>query len=213
MKTVLLLIGFVLASCHFAEAQQPKRLPRIGFLSPASSVDPAFLEGLQKLGYMPGKNIVIEFRSAQGNSDRLPELAAELVGLQVEIIVTQGTPAAQAAKKMTSTIPIVMATSGDPIGTKLVASLSRPGGNITGLSLLADAVVPKQLELLKEAAPRVSRIAWMASPFHCDRDDASQSIAVDGAGLGPDSRAFRDTRPETFETRLPQRFEIESMRR
>jgi putative ABC transport system substrate-binding protein len=147
-----------------AEAQQPKKVPRIGFLSAAPSIDPAFLEGLRSLGYVEGKSIVVEFRSAQGKLDRLPDLAAELVSLKVDIIVTQGTPSAQAAKKVTTTIPIVMATSGDPVGVGLVASLARPGGNVTGLSLLNDAVVPKQLELLKEAFPAISRVAWMANP-------------------------------------------------
>src|SRR2546426_4035987 len=163
-KIVVFALGvLVLASGSQAQAQQSKKIPRIGFLSAAPSIDPALLEGLHDLGYVEGKTIVIEHRSAEGKLERLPELAAELVRLKVDIIVTQGTPAAQAVKKATSTIPIVTATSGDPVGSGLVASLARPGGNVTGLSLLNDAVVPKQLELLKEAVPTISRLAWMAS--------------------------------------------------
>lgn len=154
----------IFALCLSAGAQQEKKFPRIGFLSAAPSIDAAFFEGLRELGYIDNQNIFIEHRSAQGNLERLPGLAGQLVALKVDIIVTQGTPAAEAAKKATGSIPIVMATSGDPVGSGLVASLARPGGNITGLSLLNDAVVPKHLEMLKEAVPTISRVAWMASP-------------------------------------------------
>src|SRR5438093_3482997 len=147
-----------------ADAQQPAKLRRIGFLAGASSIHPAFLQGLHDLGYVEGKNIVIEPRYAEGNLDRLPELAGELVRLKVDMIVTQGTPAAQAAKKATSTIPIVMATSGDPVGAGLVASLARPGGNVTGLSVMAPDLTGKQLQLLKEAVPKVSRVAILFNP-------------------------------------------------
>ena len=166
-KTVIVVwldAALTLAPSDLAQAQQGKKVPRIGFLSASPSIDPAFLEGLRDLGYVDGKTIVIEHRSAEGKLDRLPDLAAELVSLKVNIIVTQGTPAAQAAKKATSDISIVMATSGDPVGAGLVASRARPAGNVTGLSLLNDAVVPKQLELLKEAVPTISSLAWMASP-------------------------------------------------
>ena len=160
IATLVLLVGFV----GIAEPQQLKKVPRIGFLSAAPSIDPAFFEGLRYLGYVDGKNIVVEPWSADGKLDRLSELAEDLVSLKVDIIVTQGTPAAQAAKKATSTIPIVMATSGDPVGSGLVASLARPGGNVTGLSILATDVEGKRLEILKEIAPKISRVVYLANP-------------------------------------------------
>ena len=158
------LCTMLLALSFSAEAQQPKKIPRIGYLGGAFSTHPAFLQGLHDLGYVEGKNIVIESRYAEGKLDRLPDLAAELVSLKVDMIVTQGTPAAQAAKRATSTIPIVMATGGDAVGSGLVASLARPGGNITGLSTLATDLNAKRLELLKEAVPKVSRVAYLANP-------------------------------------------------
>src|SRR5262245_34823244 len=132
----LALSALLLTLCVCADAQQTKKVPRIGFLTASPFIDPAFLEGLRDLGYVDNKTIVIEHRSAEGKLERLPELAAELVNLKVDLIVTQGTPSAQVAKKATNTIPLVMATSGDPVGTGLVASLARPGGNVTGLSIL-----------------------------------------------------------------------------
>jgi len=145
------------------EAQQAKKVPRIGFLSAAPAIDPAFLQGLRELGYGDKKTILIEQRSANGRLEKLPELAADLVRLKVDVIVTQGTPAALAAKKATSAIPIVMATSGDAVGAGLVASLAHPGGNVTGLSFLATDIGTKRLELLKEAVPAASRIAFLSN--------------------------------------------------
>ena len=147
-----------------AEAQQPKKVPRIGFLAAASPSAisarvEAFRQGLRELGYVEGKNIVIEWRSAEGKLDRLPELAAELVRLKVDVIVTGGPIATRAAKEATSTIPIVMALDTDPVGNGFVASLARPGGNITGLSTLAPEISGKRLELLKEIVPKLSRVA------------------------------------------------------
>jgi len=174
----------VLASGSQAQAQQSKKIPRIGFLSAAPSIDPALLEGLHDLGYVEGKTIVIEHRSAEGKLERLPELAAELVRLKVDIIVTQGTPAAQAVKKATSTIPIVMATSGDPVGSGLVASLARPGGNVTGLSLLATDVETKRLELLKEAVSRVSRVAYLSNSDIVPEMIGLKNLQLVGPALG-----------------------------
>ncbi len=154
LAAAILIIDFI----HLAEAQQTKKVPRIGFLSATPSINPAFLEGLHTLGYTEGENIIIEYRSAQDKLERHPDLAAELISLKVDIIVTQGTPAAQAAKKATSTIPIVMATSGEPVGSGLIASLARPGGNVTGLSLLATDVETKRLELLKETVMTVEAV-------------------------------------------------------
>jgi putative ABC transport system substrate-binding protein len=154
-----------LAMCGaVAQAQQPAKVPRIGYLSgPGLSVlaarIEAFRQGLRELGYVEGKNIVIEWRSAEGKFDRLPELAAELVRLKVDVIVSPGPTDTRAAKEATSTIPIVMAQDTDPVGSGFVASLARPGGNITGLASLSPEMSGKQLELLKEIVPKLSRLA------------------------------------------------------
>jgi putative ABC transport system substrate-binding protein len=155
-------VGLV-AALPGAEAQQAGKVPRVGFLwtsSPELTTRPldAFRQGLREAGYIEGKNIAIEHRWAADVAQRLPDLASELVRNKVDIVVTQGTPAAQAAKRATTTIPIVMAVSGDAVATGLVASLARPGGNITGLTLLPE-LIGKRLELLKEAIPKARRIA------------------------------------------------------
>ncbi len=147
-----------------AQAQQPGKVPRVGYLtaatptSMAARVD-AFRQGLRELGYEEGKSILITWRFAEGNLDRMPELAAELVRLKLDVIVTSAPPATHAVKEATSTIPIVMAQDSDPIGSRFVASLARPGGNITGLATLAPEISGKQLELLKEIVPKLSRVA------------------------------------------------------
>jgi len=151
-----------------AQAQQPARIPRIGILLPPSaSFNSARVEALRQrlreLGYFEGKNIVIEYRYAEGKLERLPDLAAELVRLKVDVIVTAG-PASSAAKKESATIPIVFAAFADPVGGGLVSSLARPGGNITGLSLMTPDLDGKRLELLKEAFPKVSRVAFLWEP-------------------------------------------------
>ena len=153
-----------LAHCVSAEAQQPKKVPRIGYLSGTSpSVNSArieaFRQGLRELGYVEGKNIIIEWRYAEGKLDRLPALAAELVGLKVDVIVSSAPPPTRSAKQATVTIPIVMAYDDDPVGNGFVASLARPGGNITGLATLAPEISGKQLELLREIVPKLSRVA------------------------------------------------------
>jgi len=158
------LCAMLLAFCFPAEAQQPTKIPRIGFLfgsslSIASARIEAFRQGLRELGDVEGKSIVIEWRSAEGKLDRLPSLAAELVRLKVDVIVTAGPLPTRAAKEATNTIPIVITNEGDPVGTGFVASLARPGGNITGLSTLAPELSGKRLELLKEIIPRLSRVA------------------------------------------------------
>jgi len=158
------LCAMLLALCSSAEAQQPTKIPRIGYLSPTSpSISPtrieAFRQGLRELGYVEGKNIIIEYRYAERKFDRLPALAAELVRLKVDLIVTTGPTVTRAAKEATTTVPIVMTSDTDPIGNGFVASLARPGGNITGLSALAPELSGKQLELLKEVVPRLSRLA------------------------------------------------------
>jgi putative tryptophan/tyrosine transport system substrate-binding protein len=167
---VLLAVAFLVLPPP-GEARQAASLPRIGFLAPASLSDPrvppymrAFQEGLRELGYVEGRNIAFEFRWAEGQYERLPGLAAELVRLNVNIIVAAGPNAIQAAKQATATIPIVMAAVGDPVATGFVASLARPGGNITGISNMLPDLVGKQLELLKEVLPTVSRVALLGNP-------------------------------------------------
>jgi putative ABC transport system substrate-binding protein len=156
-----LLITVLLITFVSAQAQQPKKISRIGYLGSVSSSDriDAFRQGLRELGYVDGKNIIIEWKSAEGKLDRLPGLAAELVRLKVDVIVTAGGIATRPAKEATSRIPIVMTNEGDPVGTGFVASLARPGGNITDLSTLAPEINGKRLDLLKEIIPTLSRVA------------------------------------------------------
>ena len=151
-----------------AQAQQPTKIPRIGFLSTTSPSNvptrlEAFRQGLRDLGYVEGKNIVIEYRYAEGNIDRLPTLLDELIRLKVDVIVASGPSPTRAAKKATATIPIVMTWDYDPVGNGYVASLARPGGNITGLSILAPEISGKQLELLKEIVPKLARVAVLGT--------------------------------------------------
>jgi putative ABC transport system substrate-binding protein len=160
----LILCALLFALCVSAEAQQPAKVPRIGYLnavSPATGSDriEALRQGLRELGYVEGKNIVIELRYAEGKLERLPVLAAELVRLKVDVIVTSGPLPTRVTKQATTVIPIVMAQDADPVGNGFVASLARPGGNITGLSAQRPELSGKQLELLKETVPKLSRVA------------------------------------------------------
>ena len=164
-KLVWLVVLLFLASTTFVEAQQSEKMYRIGFLvTPSRSFFTArmegFQQGLRNLGYIEGKNIVIEYRYAEGKADRLPELAAELVSLRVDLIVTSG-PALWAAKNATKTIPIVFTGVQDPVATGVVDSLAKPGGNVTGLSILAPELGGKRLELLKEVVPKITRVAFL----------------------------------------------------
>lgn len=166
---IFLLVNAILASVQLAEAQQAKKIHRIGFLASSAgerlkSRLAAFQQRLRELGYVQGQNIIIELRSAEGKFERLPGLAAELVRLKVDILVAEGAPAAHAAKNATSVVPIVIGNAADPVGTGLVASLARPGGNITGLSDFNLGVVTKRLELLKEVVPSASRVAVLLNP-------------------------------------------------
>src|SRR4030095_1796189 len=164
----ILIATLVLGLRVIAEAQQPKKIPRIGYLAGASSSaiafrTEAFRQGLRELGYVEGKNITIEYRYAEGNFRRQKELAAELVRLNVDAMVTSGPASTRAAKEATATIPIVMTFDSDPVGNGFITSLARPGGNITGLSTLAPEISGKQLKLLKEIAPRLSRVVVLGS--------------------------------------------------
>jgi len=157
----ILLVVAVAFLGAIAQAQQPAKVPPIGYLASfiASSRHEAFRQGLRELGYVEGKNIVVEWRDAEGKLDRLPALAAELVRLKVAVIVTAGGTPTRAANEATSTIPIVMTQDTDPVANGFVASLARPGGNITGLATLNAELSGKRLELLKEIVPRLSRVA------------------------------------------------------
>src|SRR5262245_39996065 len=162
--TCIGLFALLLALSTIVEAQQPTKVSQIGFLitSSPSAIAPrmeAFRQGLRELGYEEEKNIVIVPRYAEGKLDRLPELAADLMRLNVDVIVTSGPTATRPAREATSTIPIIMTFDDDPVGSGLVASLARPGGNITGLCTLAPEISGKQLELLKETVPKVGRVA------------------------------------------------------
>jgi putative tryptophan/tyrosine transport system substrate-binding protein len=158
---VYALPALILTTIQLAEAQQPTKIPRMGYLM-TRSLDPvrteALHQGLREFGYVEGKTIVIEWRSAEGKLDRLPALVAELVRLKVDVIVTSGPTPTRAVKEATSTIPIVMAQDTDPVGNGFVASLARPGGNITGFSTLSPELNGKRLELLKEIVPKLSRV-------------------------------------------------------
>jgi putative ABC transport system substrate-binding protein len=150
------------------KAQQAAKVPRIGYLALDRAASPhlieAFRQGLRDLGYVEGSNVVIEYRDAKGKFERVPALAAELVALKVDVIVAGGTPLILAAKQATRTLPIVFAAASDPVTDGLVTSLARPGGNVTGLSNIAPELVGKRLELLKQAVPGVSRVAFLWQP-------------------------------------------------
>jgi putative tryptophan/tyrosine transport system substrate-binding protein len=181
-----LLIPFILASAPLLEAQQPKKVPTIGILT-LTSDDPlvkVLREGLREIGYVEGQNIVFEHRFVEGKVDRLPDLAAELVRLKVEVIIARSTPVVQAVRKATSTIPIVISVP-DAVGSGLVANLARPGGNITGTSSIMPELAGKRLELLREILPKLSRVAFLAhggDPSHPQFtkqiQDAAESVGV-----------------------------------
>ncbi|MGZ8497333.1 MAG: ABC transporter substrate-binding protein [Candidatus Binatia bacterium] len=168
-KLVAIFLAFALFGA-VAEGQQQTTVPRIGFLVIGSASDPrtllrleAFRQGLRDLGYIEGKTITVEHRSAEGKSDRLPELAEELVRFNVAVLVVGNDTTARAAQKLTKSIPIVMASSGNPIGSGVIASLARPGGNVTGLTSYSPELLGKRLGLLKEVLPKVSRFAFLNS--------------------------------------------------
>jgi len=164
----ILAVG-LLAAPLATGVQQPPKVPRIGILWTDPRSDrrhyfEAFQQGLRELGYVEGQNIAIEHRSAERKREQLPDLAADLVRLKVDVIITGNTPGALAAKQATRTIPIVMAIAADPVGTGLVASLARPGGNVTGSSTMVPDLAAKRLQLLKEVVPGASRVAVLSNP-------------------------------------------------
>ncbi len=180
-----LLATVMLTTVSFAEAQQAAKIPRIGYLTLASAAAnlprrEAFLEGLRNLGYIEGQNIVIEYRYADSNAERLAELAADFVRLKVDLIVAGGTQVNLVAKKATGTIPIVMANADDPVGSGLIESLARPGGNVTGLSSMSAELNSKRLELFREAFPKIRTLAvlWYkaSGPAFKETQTAAQSL-------------------------------------
>ena len=201
----VLLVGLALASVRLAEAQQPKKVPRIGFLaavslSANSARFEAFRQGLRELGYMEGKNIIIEWRSSEGKADRLPALAAELVRLKVDMIVSGGSTATRPAKEATNTIPIVMAQDTDPVGNGFVASLARPGGNITGLATLAPELSGKQLELMKEIVPRLSRVAVLGTSTRSGNAQSLKETELAAGAFGVKLQYLDILSPKDIET-------------
>jgi len=200
----LALCAVLLTLCVSVEAQQRAKVPRIGYLggisySASSARVEAFRQGLRELGYVEGKNIIIEWRYAEGKVDRLPALAAELVRLKVDVIVSAAPPGTRSAKQATATIPIVMAFDDDPVGSGFVASLARPGGNITGLSALSPEMSGKRLELLKEIVPNLSRVGVLGDVTRPGIPQALREINVT-------ADAFR-VQIQYLEVRVPKDFE------
>src|SRR6202023_1482346 len=172
-RELMLLLGGAMMTARTLRAQQ-KAMPVIGYLNsaspgPAAPYVAAFRQGLSETGYVEGQNVAIEYRWAEGRYDRLPALAADLVSRKVDVIVASGgAPPARAAKNATSTIPIIFATGGDAVELGLVASFARPGGNLTGVSLLANELMPKRIELLSELVPQAKVIALLVNPSPSD---------------------------------------------
>ena len=187
--TVFTLCAMLFAHCVPVWAQQLKKVPRIGWLTVSSLSDvpariEAFRQGLLEIGYIEGKNIVIEWRGGEGKPDRMPAIAAELVRLRVDVIVTGGPGATRPAKEATSMIPIVMAQDEDPVGNGFVASLARPGGNITGLSTLSPELSGKRLELLKEIMPKLSRVAILGTSTNAGNAQSLKETEFAAAAMG-----------------------------
>jgi putative ABC transport system substrate-binding protein len=202
-REFIALVGGTAAWPLAASAQSPVKLPTIGFLAGTSpSVDGgrlyAFREGLRELGYAEGRNILIEYRWADGTQERQPELAAELVRLKVDVLVAANSSAAVAAKGATTTIPIVTLVVSDPVQLGLVASLARPGGNVTGLTSISDELWTKQLELLKEAAPKASRVAVLWNPDNPGHGPALKGIEVAARSLGMQPQLQQVQNPNEF---------------
>jgi putative ABC transport system substrate-binding protein len=202
---VCLLATFFVANVSVAQAQQAGKIPRIGYLTGAtadgqSARIEAFRHGLRALGYVEGKNIVIEYRYAEGKLDRLPVLAAELVRLKVDVIVSGGGGNTQAAKNATNTIPIVMTNDSDPVASGYVASLARPGGNITGLSNLAPELNGKRLELLKEIIPKLSHVAVLGTSTTGDNAPLLRDVDLAAAAFGVKLQYLYVTGPKDIET-------------
>jgi putative ABC transport system substrate-binding protein len=200
------LCAMLLALCSSADAQQLPKIPHVGWLtggSPNAENRESFRQGLRELGYIEGKNIVIEWRSAEGDRDRQRAFAAELTLLKVDVIVAAGGEDIRAAKAATATIPIVMVLGGDPVGSGFVASLARPGGNVTGMATLRPELSGKRLELLKEIIPKLSRVAVFATSTAADYGRIQKELDLAAGAFGVklqylDVRSLKD-----FETAFP----------
>ena len=195
----------ILAAPLAADAQQQAKVARIGVLGePTASTYAtrieAFKQGLRELGYVEGQNIAIEYRWAEGNLERLPGLAAELVRLRVDVIVTHGTPGTRAAQQATTTIPIVMAHSGDAVGTGLITSLARPGGNTTGSTHFSPEINAKRMELLKEAVPHIRRVAALMNPGNPITEADLKQMEFTAQSLGIELRPVRVRRGDELDS-------------
>ena len=207
IRPATVVILFLLSASHGTAAAQPAgKVPRVGYLTPWSDSDPgrqrgleAFRQGLRELGYVDGQNIAIESRSAEGKDDRLPALAADLVRSKVDVIVATSGAATRAVQLTTRTIPIVMSLVNDPVGSGLVASLARPGGNVTGLTIMAPDLLGKRLQLLKEVVPKVSRVALLRNPDNPADTAMLREAEAAARALG--------VRFQILETRNPQEIE------
>jgi len=214
MNCALLLIVIILGSIPVAEAQQTGKVPRVGYVSvrgaeSQNSVLEGFRQGLHELGYIEGKNIIIEYRFAEGKRDRVRSMVSELVQLKVDVIVSGGAGPTRAAKQATTTIPIVFAQDLDPVGNGFVASLARPGGNITGLSTLQVDLAGKRLELLKEVVPKLFRVAVIGSSTSADNARQLKESETAAAALRLkigffDMRSPKDIEP-TFQSAIEPR--------
>jgi putative tryptophan/tyrosine transport system substrate-binding protein len=201
--TVLTLCAVLLALCFSVEAQPAKKIPSVGWLTASGASGQrleAFRQGLRDHGYVEGKNILIESRFADGKFDRLPVLAAELVRLNVEVIVSGGSLATRPAKEATSTIPIVMTQDNDPVGDEFVASLARPGGNITGLSSYSAELAGKRLEILKETVPKLSRVAVLGLSTNPSNPQGLKDTEVAARALDVKIQYLDSRTPKDLET-------------
>jgi putative ABC transport system substrate-binding protein len=213
-QLITLLGGTAAAWPLAARAQQAGKVYRIGLLemipaaSNAANFD-ALRKGLRELGYVEGQNLVLDYRSADGRPERFPQLAAELLRLNVDLIVTRGTPAVMAAKNATGTIPVVMAASGEPVGTGVVAGLARPGGNVTGLSALTSELIAKRLELLRETVAGIRRIAFLQNIGNPAAHHSWEELRTAAPSLGLEAQLLDVRRPEdivrAFDTAVAQR--------
>jgi ABC-type uncharacterized transport system substrate-binding protein len=206
-REFLAIIGSAVAGVTSTAFAQQQRILRIGFLALPSRPDQfegtrfgAFVRGMRELGYIEGKNLVIEWRFAGGEAQRLPELAAELVNAPVDVIVASGTPVINAVQKATTTIPIVMPTSNDPVGSGFVASLGRPGGNTTGLSNLSPDLSPKAVELMLSVAPKASRVAILVNPRNSSNAAIAINLQVTLQGVGRVGLPVEAPRAETIDS-------------
>jgi ABC-type uncharacterized transport system substrate-binding protein len=202
-QLVLAIGGGALAAPLAAFAQQKGKVWRIGFLSSASESSyahriEALRAGLRDLGYVEGKNLLVEFRWAEGKYERLPEFAAELVRLKVDILMTHGTPGAQAAKKATNTIPIIVMAVSDPVATGLVASLRQPGGNLTGLMFFVQELNEKRLELVREVFPKARRVAILANADNESMKPIIPALEIAAKALKLEFRRFDVRAPAEF---------------